>query len=40
MVILRSQNKITDFFMILAWASAFNVPGGHSALRMPEARLV
>ena len=21
MVILRSQNKITDFFMILAWAS-------------------
>ena len=24
MVILRSQNKITDFFMILAWASPFN----------------
>ena len=23
MVILRSQNKITDFFMILAWASPF-----------------
>ena len=23
MVILRSQNKITDFFMILAWASLF-----------------
>ena len=23
MVILISQNKITDFFMILAWASAF-----------------
>ena len=25
MVILRTQNKITDFFMILAWASPFNV---------------
>ena len=24
MVILRSQNKITDFSMILAWASPFN----------------
>ena len=24
MVIFRSQNKITDFFMILAWASPFN----------------
>ena len=24
MVILRSQNKITDFFMILAWACPFN----------------
>ena len=24
MVILKSQNKITDFFMILAWASPFN----------------
>ena len=24
MVILRSQNKITDFLMILAWASPFN----------------
>ena len=23
MVILRSQNKITDFFMLLAWASPF-----------------
>ena len=23
MVILRTQNKITDFFMILAWASPF-----------------
>ena len=25
MVILRTRNKITDFFMILAWASPFNV---------------
>ena len=25
MVILRTQNKITDFLMILAWASPFNV---------------
>ena len=25
MVILGSQNKITDFFMILAWASPFNI---------------
>ena len=24
MVILRTRNKITDFLMILAWASAFN----------------
>ena len=24
MVILKSQNKITDFLMILAWASPFN----------------
>ena len=24
MVILRSEIKITDFFMILAWASPFN----------------
>ena len=24
MVILRSQNKIIDFLMILAWASPFN----------------
>ena len=29
MVILRSQNKITDFFMILAWASPFNVLINH-----------
>ena len=25
MVILRSQIKITNFFMILAWASPFNI---------------
>ena len=25
MVILTTQNKITDFFMILAWASPFKV---------------
>ena len=25
MVILGIQNKITDFFMILAWASPFNI---------------
>ena len=24
MVILRTRNKITDFLMILAWASPFN----------------
>ena len=24
MVILMSQNKLSDFFMILAWASPFN----------------
>ena len=27
MVILRTRNKITDFLMILAWASPFNVSG-------------
>ena len=27
MVILRTQNKIIDFFMILAWASPFNYDG-------------
>ena len=27
MVILVSQNKITDFFMILAWVWAFNISG-------------
>ena len=26
MVILRTRNKITDFLMILAWASPFNIP--------------
>ena len=26
MVILRTRNKITDFFMILAWASPFKIP--------------
>ena len=25
MIILSSQNKITDFFMILAWASPFKL---------------
>ena len=25
MVILRTRNKITDFFMILAWASPFKI---------------
>ena len=24
MIVLRSQNKITDFLMILSWASPFN----------------
>ena len=27
MVILRTRNKITDFFMILAWASPFKGGG-------------
>ena len=27
MVILKSQNKITDIFMILAWACPFNKQG-------------
>ena len=27
MVILRTRNKITDFFMVLAWASPFNAHG-------------
>ena len=31
MVILRSQNKITDFFMILVWACPFiELPHSHS----------
>ena len=28
MVILRTRNKITDFFMILAWASPFKYTTG------------
>ena len=32
MVILRNQNKITDFFMILAWASPFKALWYHDAL--------
>ena len=32
MVILRSQNKITDFFMILAWASPFKFTEDHKLL--------
>ena len=30
MVILISQNKITDFFMILAWACPFNQGSGRT----------
>ena len=29
MVIFKSQNKITDFLMILAWASPFKVHSYH-----------
>ena len=29
MVILRTRNKITDFFMILAWASPFKYMNGY-----------
>ena len=29
MVILRTRNKITDFLMILAWASPFNSAVSH-----------
>ena len=32
MVILRNQNKITDFLMILAWASPFNIPTSLAAM--------
>ena len=32
MVILKSQNKITDFFMILAWASPFKPTFGECAV--------
>ena len=31
MVILRTRNKITDFLMILAWASPFNT---HSCAKL------
>ena len=31
MVILRTRNKITDFFMILAWASPFK--GGRQIVK-------
>ena len=30
MVILGSQNKITDFFMILAWTSPFKIKTKYS----------
>ena len=33
MVMLRSQNKISDFFMILAWACPFNPLNPHDALK-------
>ena len=38
MFILRTRNKITDFLMILAWASPFNIiyiaaDPGHDTLR-------
>ena len=36
MVILRTRNKITDFFMILAWASHFKVePTRHPRIACP-----
>ena len=35
MVILRSQNKITDFLMILAWASPFNECAEQSRIGKP-----
>ena len=34
MVILRSQNKITDFLIILAWASPFNGYGPVSHIEL------
>ena len=37
MVILRSQNKITDFFMILAWASPFK---GRMSVTMEEVNII
>ena len=33
MVILRTQNKITDFLMILAWASPFNRQGNNEKIK-------
>ena len=42
MVILRTRNKITDFFMTLAWASPFNLIAlvemfpGHNVKCSPE----
>ena len=35
MVILRTRNKITDFLMIFAWASPFNVSYGIFTLTNP-----
>ena len=29
---IKSQNKITDFFMILAWASPFNMDSNEEIL--------
>ena len=42
MVILRTRNKITDFLMILAWASPFNEthPGAHTLLGSSVFRVV
>ena len=34
MVILRTRNKITDFLMILAWASPFN--NGYQTVFRPK----
>ena len=40
MVILKSQNKITDFFMILAWASPFKTLTYHmSHMKFKELQL-
>ena len=37
MVILRSQNKITDFLMILPWASPFHLSETESETELPLA---